>query len=146
VLAINNKSYGMSSTSNEALIDHSNAAGNSSNYGFSETISDSSGIVQRSSSVAPTSMGLAAGCFLWVPRDSNMHAAGTDGKDIGANVLYRYEGGQPTTRPLWDPATGKFPCGAVVTGINDGAKRCANVHERLNVNRNGCAFPAGYGG
>ena len=49
-------------------------------------------------------------------------------------------------RPLWDKATGKFPCGAVVAGINDGAKRCSNIHERLNVNRNGCAFPAGYGG
>jgi hypothetical protein len=50
-----------------------------------------------------------------------------------------------TNRPLWDPATGKFPCGGVVAGINDGPRRCSNVHERLNVNRNGCPFPPGYG-
>ena len=147
VLAINNKGYGMTSSSNQALIDFSNAAGNLSNYGVGETISDVAGAIQHSLSQAPTKIGLGTGsCLLWVPRDSNMHGAGKDAADIGANVLYRYEGGQPTTRPLWDPATGKFPCGAIVPSINDGAKRCTNIHERLNVNRNGCAFPVGYGG
>jgi len=34
----------------------------------------------------------------------------------------------------------------VVSGINDGDKRCTNIHQRLNANTNGCAFPAGYGG
>jgi hypothetical protein len=74
-----------------------------------------------------------------------MKGAGKGGADIGANVLTRYEGGEPTQKPLWDPASGRFPCGAVVPDINDGAKRCANLHERLNVNRNGCSFPPGYG-
>jgi hypothetical protein len=148
VLAISNASYGMTSSSNQALIDFSNSAGNASNYGLSsESIGDVAGAIQHSLSQAPTRIGLATGaCLLWVPGDSNMHGAGKDRGDIGANVLYRYEGGQRTTRPLWDPASGKFPCGAVVPGINDGAKRCANIHERLNVNRNGCNFPAGYGG
>src|SRR5262249_46585426 len=38
----------------------------------------------------------------------------------------------------WCPATGAFPCGAVVAGVNDGPIRCTNVHERLNVNAHGC--------
>jgi hypothetical protein len=147
VLAASNASYGMSSASNDALIEFADAANNVSNYGLKDAIADATGPIQNSLSVTPTKIGLGTGvCVLWVPRDSNMHAAGKNAGDIGANVLYRYEGGQPTTRPLWDPATGAFPCGAVVASINDGAKRCANVHERLNVNRNGCAFPAGYGG
>jgi hypothetical protein len=75
-----------------------------------------------------------------------MKGAGKSGADIGANILYRYENGQPTTKPLWNPTTGQFPCGAIVPGINDGAKRCSNINERMNVNRNGCLFPAGYGG
>ncbi len=147
VLAVNNASYGFSSTSNQPLIEYSNAAGNSSNYGIKETISDLSGAIRSSLSQSPTKIGLGTGsCVLWVPSDSNMHSVGKDGADIGANVLYRYENAQPTTKPLWDPATGKFPCGAVVAGINDGAKRCSNINERMNVNRNGCLFPAGYGG
>ena len=56
-----------------------------------------------------------------------MKGVGKSGGDIGANILYRYENGQPTTKPLWDPTTGKFPCGATVSGINDGTKRCSNI-------------------
>lgn len=50
-----------------------------------------------------------------------------------------------TTEPLCHPATGAFPCGATVAGVNDDPGRtCSGVHRRLNVNTNGCAFPAGY--
>jgi len=75
-----------------------------------------------------------------------MKRAGKNGADIGANVLYRYQDGVLTTQPLWDPVTGQFPCGAIVPGVNDlpGAS-CVDVHQRLNVNTNGCPFPAGYG-
>jgi hypothetical protein len=145
VLAINNASYGMTSSQNQPLIEYSNAANNSSNYGLSESISDASGAIRNSLSQSPTKIGLGSGqCVLWVPQDSNMRDAGKDGADIGANVLYRYQNGQLTTKPLWDRTTGRFPCGAVASGINDGGKRCTNLHERLNVNRNGCTFPAGY--
>ena len=36
---------------------------------------------------------------------------------------------------LWDPATGAFPCGAIVEGLNDAAAgpSCATLHERLGV-------------
>ena len=35
--------------------------------------------------------------------------------------------------------------GATVAGVNDNpARTCIGVHQRLNVNTNGCAFPAGY--
>lgn len=86
-------------------------------------------------------------CKVWIPDSSPMKGAGLNGTDIGANVLYRYENGVLTNQPLWDRATGRFPCGATVAGINDVAgSSCINVHQRLNVNTNGCSFPAGYGG
>jgi hypothetical protein len=73
-----------------------------------------------------------------------MATAGVNGDYIGARILYRYVNGTQLAQPLWDPATGAFPCGAVVAGVNDGATRCTNVHTRLNVNTNGCAFPSNY--
>jgi hypothetical protein len=147
ILTVNNNSYGIQSQSNQPLVEYANSAGNASNYGINETISDSSGAVRYSLSTAPSKIGFGTGsCILRVPAGSNMKGAGKNGGDIGANILYRYQNGQPTTVPLWDPATGRFPCGAVVPGINDGAKRCTNINERMNVNRNGCLFPAGYGG
>ena len=50
-----------------------------------------------------------------------------------------------TNQPLWNPSTGEFPGGAIVPGVNDiaGSSRF-DVHKRLNVNTNGCSFPAGY--
>ncbi|MFO0570425.1 MAG: right-handed parallel beta-helix repeat-containing protein, partial [Polyangiaceae bacterium] len=83
-------------------------------------------------------------CRLWVPVGSPMKGAGQNGGDIGATVLYRYENGALGTEPLWDPKTGKFPCGATVEGVNDMAGSCFDVHERLNVGKNACAFPVGY--
>ena len=68
------------------------------------------------------------------------------GECIGATILYRYEGGALTTQPLWDPATGAFPHGTLVPGVNgplDG-RGIANVHRRLNVNANGGALPSWY--
>ena len=74
-----------------------------------------------------------------------MKGAGKNGADIGANVLYRYQDGVLTNLPLWDPTTGKFPCGSVVTGMNDvPGSSCNDVHQRLNVNTNGCSFPSSF--
>ena len=93
-----------------------------------------------------TGMGTGTGkCMLWVPDGSNMKGAGAGGADIGANVLRRYRNGTLTSERLWDAATGRFPCGATVAGVNDNpARTCIGVHARLNVNTNGCAFPDGY--
>ena len=86
-------------------------------------------------------------CRAWVPDGSPLKRAGLNGADIGANVLYRYENGILTNKPLWDRTTGKFPCGAEIQGVNDVVgSSCVDVHTRLNVNTNGCPFPAGYGG
>ena len=75
-----------------------------------------------------------------------MKGAGTNGEDIGANILYRYQDGILSDVPLWDPSTGEFPHGALVKGINDVAGQSLfDVHKRLNVNSNGCTFPVGYG-
>jgi hypothetical protein len=128
-------------------VEHSNSVRNGgANYAPAEPSDDGTGNIRHSRSVSPGGMGLGEGqCILWPPDDSNMKGAGRDGADIGARVLYRYERGELTRTPLWDPATGAFPCGAVVAGVNDVAgSSCRDVHERLNAGRNGCAFPAGY--
>jgi Right handed beta helix region len=85
-------------------------------------------------------------CKVWIPATSPLKGAGKNGADIGASVLYRYQNGVLTTQPLWEVATGKFPCGAVLAGVNDvvGAS-CGDVHKRLNVQANGCTPPSGYG-
>ena len=78
-------------------------------------------------------------CKVFIPANSPLKGVGKDRADIGANVLYRYADGVLTTTPLWDPATGAFPCGAKVVGVNDVAgASCFDVHQRLNVNANGC--------
>jgi hypothetical protein len=113
--------------------------------GLSETPDDDSGQLRKIRSTAPTAMGLDQGeCIVFVPDHSNMHGEGQDGADIGANILYRYENGQLTDEPLWNPETGAFPHGAVIEGMNDAAGNSAfDVHERLNVNTNGCRLPYG---
>ncbi|OQW51025.1 MAG: hypothetical protein A4S09_10860 [Proteobacteria bacterium SG_bin7] len=84
-------------------------------------------------------------CKVFIPSGSPMKKAGVNGADIGANVLYRYQNGTLTNEPLWNRTTGEFPHGALVAGINNIAgKSLFDVHKRLNVNTNGCKFPAGY--
>lgn len=84
-------------------------------------------------------------CIVYIPSDSPLKGAGAHGRDIGANVLYRYKNGVLSAEPLWDPETGEFSCGAIVAGVNDRAGvSCFDVHARLNVNTNGCELPAGY--
>jgi hypothetical protein len=84
-------------------------------------------------------------CKVWIPTGSPMKRTGQNGMDIGANILYRYQNGILTTQPLWDPVAGRFPCGAIMAGVNDiSGASCSNVHQRLNVNTNGCSFPPSY--
>ncbi len=141
------------------LIDSTNSAANNASYavlaGFGGYVSnelsspglmtDTSGNLRRAMQIVPSGMGTGSGqCIAWVPSGSNMKGLGKGGADLGATILYRYENGVLTSQRLWDRATGSFPCGAVVAGVNDGPIRCGNVHARLNVNTNGCNFPAGY--
>ena len=85
-------------------------------------------------------------CRVYLPTSSPMKGMGSDGGDIGANVLYRYRAGKLTSTPLWNPDGGSFPCGAIVAGLNDVPDAsCFDVHRRLNVGVNGCAFPPEYG-
>lgn len=75
------------------------------------------------------------------PESSLRGAAGADG-DVGANVIYRYEDGTLTSKPLWEPKSGEFPCGATVRGVNDDpAQSCNGVHERLRIGAQGCDLP-----
>jgi hypothetical protein len=141
-----NAEYGVRTSYPEWLVEDSNCWENQAgNFQVAEAIDDDDGHVRRSLSVAPTGVGLAEGeCVVYVPEGSNMKAAGKDGADIGANVIYRYVDGQLTDEPLWDPATGEFPHGALVSGINDvPGDSLFDVHRRLNVNCNGCRLPYG---
>lgn len=121
----------------------SNAGGD---FPTSENPADTAGNIRGSIATAPTKMGLGAGqCLLWAPSGSTARGVGESGTAAGATVLYRYENGALTTKPLWNPTTGAFPCGAVVAGVNDVPGRsCRDVHQRLNVHSNGCSFPASY--
>ena len=138
VLSINHATAGFDiSGQTDWAIDYSNAWSNATNY------SPYDSHVTNSISIDPK-MGT---CKVLVPDNSPMKRAGKNGADIGANVLYRYQDGVLTTQPLWDPVTGRFPCGALVPGLNDvPGQSCFDVHQRLNVNTNGCPFPQGYGG
>ena len=135
-LSMNNTGSGFVFTSFvPAVLDFSNSFGNATNY--------SSGTSGRTNS---TSIDPQLGtCKVWIPATSPMKGAGAGGADIGANVLYRYQDGVLTNQPLWDTITGEFPHGAIVAGVNDIAGSSAfDVNKRLNVNTNGCSFPAGY--
>jgi hypothetical protein len=138
------KGYGfMLSGFDNWLVEWSNATRNLVDYGSSEPPDDAAGHIQHSTRVAAPEIGLDSGqCLLWIPEGSALKTAGKDGHDIGATIVNRYNDGVLTDRPLWDPVTGAFPCGAVVAGINDGPIRCTNIHTRLNVNTNGCRLPA----
>lgn len=113
-------------------------------FGVEEPIDDDSGRYQHSRSTKPTGIGLDQGeCVVYIPESSSMSGAGKDGADVGATILYRYENGRLTDEPLWDPETGAFPHGAVIEGSPNAVegKSAFDVHERLNVNTNGCPLP-----
>jgi hypothetical protein len=121
------------------LVESSNVFNNGyGDFSVTENISDNEGFVRNSISITPTKIGLdGEQTIVYIPAGSNMKGAGKDGADIGANILYRYENGILTCRPLWNPLTGAFPCGAVVPGVNDLAgSSCFDVHQRLNVKIN----------
>jgi hypothetical protein len=82
------------------------------------------------------------GCLVYLPAGSQLRGAGSGTRDVGASVLERYEGGLLTTKPLWAPTTGAFPCGAIVAGVNDDpATSCSGVHLRLHVATTACPLP-----
>jgi hypothetical protein len=117
-------------------ISFSNAYNNRLNYspGSSANLVDSTTVDPKLGS-----------CKVWIPDGSPMKGAGRDRADIGATILYRYESTRLTREPLWDLVTGAFPSGSRIAGVNDIAGQSAfDAHRRLNVNTNGCGFPAGY--
>jgi hypothetical protein len=85
------------------------------------------------------------GCLVVVPETSPVKTMGpAGGTGLGANIVFRYEDGQLTTTKLWDQMSGKFPCGAVVAGLNDAAladQSCMGVNVRLHVGAMGCGIP-----
>jgi hypothetical protein len=137
-LAVNNKAFGnLIVAQAEYKIEFSNADGHS--YDFYPKTSS------KYNNISSDNAGLGS-CKVFIPYTSRMRGKGKDRADIGANVLYRYEKGVLTGKPLWDPSSGEFTCGAKVAGVNDIAgSSCFDVHERLNVNVNNCSLPANYG-
>jgi hypothetical protein len=121
------------------LVEWSNASGNRVDFGLREAPEDDVGHIRHSGAVGAPQIGLGSEqCLIRVPEGSALKKAGKGARDIGATIVHRYQDGRLTRQLLWDPATGAFPCGTVVAGINDGPIRCTNVHARLNVNANGC--------
>ena len=121
------------------LIEWSNASRNRVDYGWPEPSEDDAGHIRHSRTVDAPEMGLGSGqCLIRIPEGSALKRAADGARDIGATIVHRYRDGNLTGQSLWDPATGAFPCGAVVAGINDGPTRCTNVHTRLNVTAHGC--------
>lgn len=117
-------------------VDRSNSVRNVRNY---NPLSDPSWIAPRS--VDP----VLGACRVWIPDSSPMKRTGINGKDVGANILYRYQNGVLTNVPLWDRTTGAFPQGALVSGVNNvSGQSLYDLHTRLNINRNGCSFPTAY--
>jgi len=91
-----------------------------------------------------TNPGLGA-CYLWIPSSSPLKGAGSGGGDVGANIVFEYEGGSLTGQPLWDSSTGApLFKGAIVAGLNDVAGTSLfDVANRFNINKNGCTLPDG---
>jgi hypothetical protein len=141
VLAMNHSGSGIVIAGNidQWSIDAANSFAGKPN--FYTPFTPSNGGFQNTQSIDPQ----LGACKVFVPEGSPMKGAGENGADIGANVLYRYQNGALTSQPLWDPNTGRFPCGAVIPGVNDIAgSSCFDVDKRLNVNVNGCPLPSGY--
>jgi hypothetical protein len=92
-----------------------------------------------------TSNPMLGSCYLWIPAGSPLKGAGSGGADIGATVLYEYQGGVLTGTPLWTATGAPAFAGAIVPGLNDVAgSSLFDVGGRLNINQNGCSFPTGY--
>jgi hypothetical protein len=81
-------------------------------------------------------------CTVYVPDSSPLHRAAPDGSDIGPSIVDRYEDGVLTAMPLWNPATGAFACGSVVSGLNDDpATSCTGAHQVLHIGTSKCPIP-----
>lgn len=119
---------------------------------FTRTHLNTSGTFTGTTSVSNNTTGLPdlGTCRAWQPAGSALLGAGKGGHDIGARILYRYTNGVLTSETLWNPTTGAFPAGAIITGWNDEATfpndALEDIQGRLNINTGGCSFPPGYGG
>lgn len=137
ILSLNNKHHGIGINQTDWLVEYPNSYNNAGSAYIPTTSANLVKKIERDPQLGP--------CRVYLPDNSPMKGAGKNGADIGANVLYRYQDGVLTNIPLWDPTTGKFPCGSVVTGMNDvPGSSCNDVHQRLNVNTNGCSFPSSF--
>src|SRR3989344_316358 len=139
-LVANSASYGIGkSTEVTGIYDYTDLYQNNPNT-YSLTASENT----NSKTIDP----VLGTCKLWLPDSSPMKRAGKNGADIGANILYAYEGGVLNTgKKLWN-TDGSFGYrGAIVPGVNDVAgSSLFDIQNRLNINTNGCAFPASYTG
>jgi hypothetical protein len=143
-LFVNNNTYGIQVNEDHMedyayrKFEYLNSYGHGQNYGPGLGPLKPEDVVEALSEENPQ-MG---SCIVFIPEGSPMKGAGKNGEDIGANILYRYKNGILTRQGLWNRKTGAFPCGAIVPGLNNiPGSSCIDVHERLNVNANGCNLP-----
>jgi len=126
---------------NNSTIDTLTGAWTISNSGLTGGGTFSSGVAVNDQFTANPGFG---SCYLWAPDGSNAQEAG-----VGATVLYAYQNGVLTNTKLWNSNGSPAFAGAVVAGsLNDPAvnpgKTLSDLGKRLNINQNGCSFPAGY--
>ncbi|CAN5783597.1 hypothetical protein BH11MYX2_BH11MYX2_24860 [soil metagenome] len=128
---------------NPWLIEDTISAQSPDAFGVTEDATDSAGDVRTSNLIIPTGVGDSDGKGLvYIPATSTPHGVGAGGADIGANLVYRRYNGAASTQKLWNQRTGAFPCGAIVSGVNDVAgKSCFDLHKRMRVGVAGCAIP-----
>ena len=118
------------------IVDHANSFDHANNYDSFNNVNDN--MFVDAVQLDP----VLGACRVYIPTSSPMKDAGIDGADIGANVIFRSQDAILTTMPLWNQTDGRFPCGAIIAGVNDGPiDVCSTVHQRLNVGSNGCPIP-----
>lgn len=101
-----------------------------------------------SSSGQSTTNPVMGTCYMWVPSGSPIA-----GSNIGSTNEFLYSGGTITANPEWSSLlsckNGQVDCfistGVIVAGLNDTlGQSLFDVGNRLNVNKNSCAYNSGF--
>jgi hypothetical protein len=84
---------------------------------------------------------LVGSCRVFIATSCSLKGKVKNSQDINANIPSTYENSVLTNRPLWNPQTRQFPCGALSPGVNDIPDQSYfDVRKGLNGNANGCSF------
>jgi hypothetical protein len=79
-------------------------------------------------------------CRVYIPDDSPM---ASDGRRIGANLVYRYDEATLSEEKLWNQHMGRFPCGRAIPEVHGSIEEtCHDLHERVGLaSEDDCPIP-----